>query len=119
MPNGPSVRIKVRRFSAGLGSPGHKEASMKREPTSVRRAMCAVTIALAAFALAAPPPAAAQAVYGSIAGTVTDPTGAALPGVTVTITSVERKTVDTVTTNESGFYAKERLLPGRYEVKAE
>jgi hypothetical protein len=92
---------------------------MKREPTSVRRAVCAVTIALAAFALAAPPPATAQAVYGSIAGTVTDPTGAALPGVTVTITSVERKTVDVVTTNESGFFVKERLAPGRYEVKAE
>ena len=37
----------------------------------------------------------AQAVYGSIAGTVTDSTGAALPGVTVTVTSVERKTTDT------------------------
>ena len=37
----------------------------------------------------------------------------------MTITSVERKTVDTVVTNESGLYAKERLLPGTYEVKAE
>jgi hypothetical protein len=75
-------------------------------------------IALAA-AMAWPMPAAAQAVYGSIAGTVTDSTGAALPGATVTITSVERKTTDTVTANASGFYIKERLLPGNYEVKAE
>ena len=36
----------------------------------------------------------AQAVYGSIAGTVVDPSGGALPGVTVSITSVDRKTVD-------------------------
>ena len=42
-----------------------------------------------------------------------------VPGATVTITSVERKTSDTVVTNESGIYLKERLLPGTYEVKAE
>ena len=63
--------------------------------------------------------AAAQAVYGSIGGTVRDATGALMPGATVTITSLERKTVDTVVSNESGFYVKDRLLPGLYEVKAE
>ena len=53
------------------------------------------------------------------AGIVKDASGAAMPGATVTVTSVERKTVDTVVTNESGFYVKDRLLPGTYEVKAE
>jgi outer membrane receptor protein involved in Fe transport len=48
-----------------------------------------------------------------------DATGASLPGVNVTITSVDRKTVDVVQSNESGMYAKERLIPGTYEVKAE
>ncbi len=66
-----------------------------------------------------PAAALAQAVYGSIGGSVKDPTGAVLPGVTVTITSVERKTADTAITNESGNFVKERLLPGTYEVKAE
>ena len=61
----------------------------------------------------------AQAVYGSISGTVTDSSGAAIPGATVTIKSIERNTVDTVTSNESGLYVKERLLPGTYEVKVE
>ncbi len=61
----------------------------------------------------------AQAVYGSISGTVTDPSGAVVPGANVTITDVDRKTTETVTTNESGLYVKERLLPGRYEVKVE
>jgi outer membrane receptor protein involved in Fe transport len=61
----------------------------------------------------------AQAVYGSISGTVTDASGAIVPGATVTITSVERKTSDIVTTNDSGLYVKERLLPGNYEVKIE
>ncbi|HEX8183427.1 MAG TPA: carboxypeptidase regulatory-like domain-containing protein, partial [Blastocatellia bacterium] len=61
----------------------------------------------------------AQAVYGSISGTVTDPSGAVVPGATVTITSVGRQTSDIVTTNESGLYVKERLIPGNYEVKVE
>ncbi|HEY7498985.1 MAG TPA: carboxypeptidase regulatory-like domain-containing protein [Vicinamibacterales bacterium] len=61
----------------------------------------------------------AQAVYGSISGVVLDGSGGVLPGATVTITSVDRKTADTVVTNESGFFLKERLLPGLYEVKAE
>ena len=65
------------------------------------------------------PSATAQAVYGGIHGAVTDTSGGALPGVTVTITSVERQTIDIVVTNESGLYVKERLIPGTYEVKAE
>ena len=64
-------------------------------------------------------PGLAQAVYGSIAGTVLDSTGATVPGATVTFTSSTRKTVDNVVTNASGNYIKDRLLPGRYEVKAE
>jgi hypothetical protein len=58
-------------------------------------------------------------VYGSVAGTVRDASGAELSGATVTITSHERGTAVTVTTNASGFYVKGQILPGRYEVKAE
>lgn len=72
-----------------------------------------------AFAMLVPATAVAQAVYGSVGGVVRDASGASLPGVSVTITSVERNTIDVVTTNESGFYIKERLLPGVYDVKAE
>jgi len=68
-----------------------------------------LVLALAGTALA-------QAVYGSIGGTVTDESGGVLPGVTVTITSTERNTVDTVVTNESGYFTKERMLPGTYQV---
>jgi outer membrane receptor protein involved in Fe transport len=63
--------------------------------------------------------ASAQAVYGSIAGTVSDPQGAVVPDATVTITSLERNTSDTVTTNESGLYVKDRVLPGKYKVTVE
>ncbi len=61
----------------------------------------------------------AQAVYGSISGSVTDSSGAVVPDATITIRSVGRNTSDTVQTNESGFYLKDRLLPGNYEVKVE
>jgi hypothetical protein len=86
--------------------------------SSSSQRIAAVTVALVA-ALIAPTRATAQAVYGSVSGTVTDSSNAVVPGVTVTITSVERQTADTVTTNDSGLYVKERLLPGTYEVKAE
>jgi hypothetical protein len=81
--------------------------------------LCRIAAACLCALAALSPAAFAQAVYGSVAGTVTDPSGALLPGVTITITSSDRKTVDAVVTNESGQYVKERLLPGRYEVKVE
>ncbi len=61
----------------------------------------------------------AQAVYGSISGTVTDAQGAVIPDATVTITSIERSTSYTATTNDSGSYVKDRLLPGTYKVTIE
>ncbi|HEY8186262.1 MAG TPA: TonB-dependent receptor [Pyrinomonadaceae bacterium] len=61
----------------------------------------------------------AQAVYGSISGTVTDAQGAVVPDATVTITSIDRNTSDTVQTNDSGLYVKDRLLPGTYKVTIE
>jgi Carboxypeptidase regulatory-like domain/TonB dependent receptor len=88
---------------------------MRRRIVSER--LLVVLVAVASLAL--PSAARAQAVYGSIAGTVQDSTGAALPGVSVTITSVERKTADTVVSNGSGLYTKDRLVPGTYTVKAE
>jgi len=77
-------------------------------------------LTLTAFALLwLAPSAAAQAVYGSIMGTIRDSSGAVVPGAAVTITSLTRKTSDSVITNESGLYTKERLLPDTYEVKVE
>jgi outer membrane receptor protein involved in Fe transport len=64
-------------------------------------------------------PGRAVGVYGSLSGSIVDEAGASLPGVTVTITNLERNTVHTVVTNESGRYVKERLPPGTYTVTAE
>ncbi len=84
----------------------------------MKRVLCGAALA-SVLVIAWPQASDAQAVYGSIAGTITDPTAAALPGVTVVITSVDRKTADTVVTSSTGLFIKERLLPGTYEVKAE
>ena len=63
--------------------------------------------------------ASAQAVYGSIAGTVFDGSGAPIPNVSVTVTNVERNTTTQVTTNESGNYAQTHLIIGHYTVRVE
>ncbi len=59
----------------------------------------------------------AQAVYGSVYGTVTDPSGALVSGATVTVTDVQKGTVQTVNTNESGSWTVEHLIPDMYTVK--
>ena len=60
-----------------------------------------------------------QEVTASIAGTVTDPSGAALPGATVTATSQERGQAYTALTNDSGLYRISQLPVGAYAVKVE
>jgi hypothetical protein len=56
---------------------------------------------------------------GSINGWVADPTGAVIPGVTVTVTDVERGVSRTLLTDEAGQYLATSLTPGTYLVRAE
>ncbi len=56
---------------------------------------------------------------GSINGTVTDKTGAVLPGVTVTVTSPAMMGVQAATTNDQGQYRFPSLTPGAYRVSYE
>src|SRR5688572_16543530 len=73
---------------------------------------------LALVSLLHPVPAAAQAVgTATIAGTVTDSSGAVLPGVTVEATSPALiEGARSVTTNEAGRYSIVNLRPGTYTV---
>ncbi|MGB6728150.1 MAG: carboxypeptidase-like regulatory domain-containing protein, partial [Terracidiphilus sp.] len=77
-----------------------------------------ITVVLLAV-LAGGPPASAQAVYGSIFGTVTDNSGAVLPNVTVTVTDVSKGTTVNTKTNETGLYRVQHLIPDTYNVLAE
>ena len=60
-----------------------------------------------------------QAVYGSIVGTVTDPSGAAMPKATVTIADTGKGVSYNATTNESGNYSQTHLIAGVYEVRVQ
>lgn len=60
-----------------------------------------------------------QAVNGTIEGTISDSTGAILPGVTVTVLNLETGTERTVVTNDSGLYRAPLLPLGLYRVSAE
>ncbi len=64
-------------------------------------------------------PASAQAVYGSIFGTVTDNTGAILPNATIVVTDVSKGTSVTVQANASGEYTVQHLIPDTYRVEAQ
>src|SRR5260370_32547205 len=60
-----------------------------------------------------------QDVTATITGTVTDPSGAALAGATVTAKETDRGTIWTGQTNDAGIYNLLRIPIGTYEVRAE
>ncbi len=60
-----------------------------------------------------------QVSRGTITGIVTDPSGAVVPGVEITVTNVATGVTNHVTTNSSGSYAVPLLPTGTYNVTAE
>jgi hypothetical protein len=85
---------------------------------NLQRHLRGALIAISASALlSATPCAMAQAVFGQILGTVTDPTGAAIPGATITVTDVAKGTSVTLTSNGTGEFTVEHLIPDTYNVK--
>src|SRR5437773_10544467 len=63
-------------------------------------------------------PALAQT-QASISGVIHDPTGAVIPGVTVTVTNPATNFVRSAISNEAGVYNFPVLQPGRYNIKVE
>ncbi len=53
---------------------------------------------------------------GTITGTITDPSGAAVPGASITIKNVDTGIERKLDTNDAGNYVATFLQPGRYEV---
>ncbi len=58
-------------------------------------------------------------VTASISGTVTDPSGAALVGATVTATNVETGIFQTLHTNQQGYFTFPSLALGHYDVEVQ
>src|SRR2546429_2555129 len=76
--------------------------------------LCALVLLLASANVVC-----AQEVTATITGTVTDSTGAAVAGATVTAKSVERGTVFKDVTNEVGIYRITQLPVGNYDLRVE
>jgi hypothetical protein len=85
----------------------------------MKRLVLAAVVALVLFCGLWTPVASGQAVYGSILGTVTDPSGAAVANAKVTATSQTKNTSLEATTNESGNYSVTHLIPDVYSVRVE
>src|SRR5258708_22759608 len=59
----------------------------------------------------------AQAIYGSLFGTVLDNTGAVVPNAKVTVTDDSKGTQTTVQSNGEGFWRVDNLIPDTYTVQ--
>src|SRR5216683_5940783 len=59
------------------------------------------------------------ATTGTISGTLTDPSGAVIPGATVTVTSTAQGVMNKTTTDAKGVYSFPSLPVGTYDLKVE
>lgn len=83
-----------------------------------RKLACSLFAAIALCLLFLPDVARAQAT-ATIVGTVTDSSGAVVPGVKVSVINTGTGVVRSLETNAAGNYIAPELIPGAYEVKAE
>ena len=67
--------------------------------------------------LLAAAPTSAQTAHGTILGSITGPSDAAIPGANVRVTNIGTNISNEVTTGAEGGYAVARLIPGQYRVE--
>jgi hypothetical protein len=84
----------------------------RNESLSLKRFLM-IAVAVIGFVF----PVIAQTESARIQGTVTDQSGSAVPGATVTITELATNRVVKVETNEEGFFSAGSLSPGRYSIE--
>src|SRR5271155_662528 len=85
--------------------------------------MKARTVLLAILAIAvlffSAAPTWSQTSVASLNGTVLDESGGTMGGVSISLREIDRNTMYSATSDQSGYYAIPNLPPGRYELKAE
>jgi hypothetical protein len=81
---------------------------------SVATSPVAVLICIFAFQLAS-----GQGNTGRILGTITDSTGAAVAGASISVTDEQRGTSHSLVTTQAGEYVAPNLTPGKYKVRVE
>jgi hypothetical protein len=77
---------------------------------------CWAAVMAIALVLVVSPQANAQVLYGSIVGTVTDPSAAIIPGAKVDAVEMHKGITQETTTDSAGFYRFPELLPGLWKV---
>src|SRR5207249_5883440 len=85
---------------------------------NLRKVLIASFVATLVLAFSAKP-GWCQNVYGTIAGTVTDSSGAAVADTTVTLINMDTNEKHNMATDASGNYTFVNILPGKYKVEAE
>jgi hypothetical protein len=90
--------------------------SRKPAPFAKLALFGALVAAPALFFASSIPSYAQSATSGALSGTISDASGALLPGTIVTIKSIETGTVKTVKSNARGEYRVDSLTPGAYTV---
>ena len=100
------------RFFFARRRPGASEAG--REENNMRHVPVPLLSLVAAMVLAAP--ASAQQTAGAIVGAVQDPSGAVLPGVTVSMTGERVMGVQTTATDSRGSYRFRSVPPGTVDL---
>ena len=88
------------------------------DATAVRRlGLLIATPLLLLGTVGVPEPAAAQSIYAAVHGTVTDTSGAAIPGAAISITNTSTGITTTATTDSHGYYIFPQLqIGGPYTV---
>src|SRR5207302_9946545 len=111
MPSG-RIKVKLPKFSwQGRGlNKGRKVIPMLRRFRIV--SICLFSLLLTASAWG-------QKDAGSIAGTIRDASGAAVPQAKITVTEVDKGTSLIYSTGSSGDYVASPIAIGRYSVKVE
>src|SRR5215467_14851510 len=80
--------------------------------TNLTRLLVSVLILLPAMVFG-------QSFQASVSGIVTDPTGAVVPNVKVTVTDTERGVSLSTIANQDGVYVINNLIPSTYTITAE
>src|ERR1700733_14761970 len=84
--------------------------------TCYRKVAAAFLMILGVSLLCAPQSSAQSITTGDVTGTITDPSGAAVPKASVTLTNVNTNTAQTATTNAEGLYKFAFTAPGIYKI---
>src|SRR6185312_7156844 len=110
----------MQKCDCGMGRQGSRPQVISEDIVKIARIVPVglfPVIACLLFALAAiPAPLAGQTFFGSIVGTVSDSSGAVVPGATVTLTNLGTNESKTAQTDAQGNYQFVSLRPGDYGV---